>query len=359
VQDYTISLNKQDGTIRVELAEDENTDTYAYFLTASGEVQMKEKDADTVLLSDSMVEKAVYTYTADIEGAYQVYLELTLTDEGQAKIEEIQNNYAVFANEIEEIEAAQDAKETEEGEDAVEGEEIAPTEENTEETKKIALLTIAGTEYDIEKIEKNKIRVTIGGKTTNTVSINNNVAAAAELAMLIDSGKYPLQYEIGDNRFVATDITETQILYFAIFIAIVMLVSFITLIVKYKIKGLLTSISFIGFVSILLLVLRYTNVNISIEGIGAIILVLIINFRINQMILEKTKTINIVNEAVVNTYKDIFSKLIPVIIITLVFCFAGWSNLSSFGMIMFWGLLLIVVYNLMVTKTLLKLKESK
>ena len=378
VQDYTISLNKDDGTIIVELPEDKNTDTYVYFLTASGEVQIKEKDAETELLSDSMVKKATYTYTSDVEGAYQVYLELQLTKEGQAKIEEIKNSYAVLADEIDEIESAQSSEEedTAEGEEATteesentestsesektaDTEEIPETEENKEETKKIAVLTIAGTEYDIEKIEKNKIRVAIGGKTTNTTSVNNNISSAAELAMLINSGKYPLKYEVGDNRFVYTDITKEQIKYFLMAIAIIILMVFAIFTIKYKTKGLLASISCIGFVSILLLLLRYANVNISIEGIGAIILVLIINFRINQIILSKTKTMNVVDQVVLNTYKEVFLKLVPVIIIILVFCFARWSNLSSFGMIMFWGLILIAVYNVIVTKTLLKLKESK
>ena len=67
----------------------------------------------------------------------------------------------------------------------------------------------------------------------------------------------------------------------------------------------------------------------------------------------------VVNEATVSTYKDMFLKLVPIMIITLVFCFSGWSNLSSFGMIMFWGLILIAVYNVIVTKTLLKLRENK
>ena len=51
-------------------AENETTDTYAYFLTANGKVQIKEKDANTELLSDSMVKKSVYTYTADAEGMF-------------------------------------------------------------------------------------------------------------------------------------------------------------------------------------------------------------------------------------------------------------------------------------------------
>ena len=358
-QDYAVSLNVEDGTIIVELAEDKNVDTYVYYLTADGKVQIKEEDTETELLSDSMVKKAQFTYTANAEGSYQVFLELQLTEDGQAKLEEIKNNYAILAEEIEEIENAEESTEETTDETVETENETDTTEEVEETTKKIAILTIADTEYDIDKIEKNKIRVKIGGQTTNTTTVNNNVAAAAELTMLIDSGKYPIEYEIENNRFVFTDITSEQMMYFAISVAAVILVVFIIFVIKYKTKGLLASISCIGYISILLLILRYTNVSISIEGIGAIILVLIINLRINQLILSRTKTMNIVDEAVSNTYKDVFLKLVPIIIITLVFCFAGWYNLSSFGMIMFWGLLLIAVYNVIVTKTLLKLKESK
>ena len=359
-QDYTISLNNEDGTIRIELAEDNNTDTYVYYLTATGKTEIKEKDAGTLLLSDSMVEKAQYTYTSNMEGKYQVYLQLSLTEEGQAKFEEIKNNYAVFANEIKEIEEAQSKKEEKTEGEETKGEttETAETTES-EDTRKIAILTVAGTEYDIDKIEKNKIIVKIGGETTNTTSVNNNMASAAELSMLINSGKYPLEYEVRDNRFVHSDITEEQLMYFAIIVAIIVMVVFIIFIIKYKSKGLLASLSYIGFVAILSLLLRYTNVNISIEGIVAIILVLIFNFRVNQIILNKTKITNMVDEAFVSTYKDVFLKLVPIIIITLVFSFAKWANLSSFGMIMFWGLALIATYNVIITKTLLKLVESK
>lgn len=354
-QDYTISLNKEDGTIIVELEENDNTDTYVHFATADGKVQIKEKDTETELLSDSMVEKATYTYTADAEGKYQVYMELQLTKDGQAKIEEIKNNYAIFADEIKELEADEKSEhdhedgETIEGEEATTEETTAETEENKEETREIAQLTIAGNEYDVNKIEKNKIRVSIGSATSNTTNVNNYINVAAELALLINSGKYPVKYEMQDNRFVYSDITIEQMMYFAIVVAIIMLVVFVIFTIKYKTKGLLASISVIGFVSVLLLLLRYTNVSISIEGIAGIILVLSINFIINKIMLSE-KNIN---------YKDFLLKLVPIIIITLVFCFAGWSNLNSFGMIMFWGLVLIVVYNLVVTKTLLKLRESK
>lgn len=355
-QDYTISLNKEDGTIRVELAEDDLTDTYAYFLNADGSVQIKDEEAGTELLSDSMIEKTKYSYTADAEGKYQIFMELYLTEEGQAKIEEIQNEYAVLASEIEEIEAAQSSDEDEEDHDHDHENEENVSEENTttetteneEASKKTTQLTIAGSEYDIEKIEENKIRVNIGSATSNSTYVNNYINVAAELALLINSGKYPVEYEIESNRYIYSDITEKQLIYFAIAVAIIMLISFIILVIKYKMNGALVSVSYIGFVSILMLVLRYTNVSISIEGIAGIIISLIINYIVSQAMLEKN-----------TDYKNLVLKLMPIVIIALVFSFAGWVNLSSFGMIMFWGLALIAIYNYVVTKTLLKLRESK
>lgn len=364
-EDYTISLNKEDGTIRVELPEESKTDDFAYYLITSGKVQLKEKDTDTELLSDSMVKKAQYTYKTNSDGAYQVYLELILTKDGQAKIEEISNNYAVLATEIEEIEsAAESADENTDEEDITEEantttESAETVDAETEETKKVATLTVAGTEYDIEKIEKNKIIVKMGSETSNTTSVNNNMAKAAELAMLINSGKYPIEYEVQNNRFIYSDISKTQLMYFILVVVAILLVIFVIFTIKYKTKGLLSSISCIGFIALLSLLLRYTNVSISIEGIGAIILVILIDLKLNQMILTKIKTMDVVNEATVSTYKDMFLKLVPIMIITLVFCFSGWANLSSFGMIMFWGLILIAVYNIIVTKTLLKLRENK
>lgn len=367
VEDYTISLNKDNGTIVIEMPEDNNTDNNVYYLIASGKVQMKEKDADTELLSDSMIEKARYTYISNAEGEYQAYLELQLSEEGQEKIDEVKNNYAILSNEVEEIEKAQEEAKKEE--EKTEGEETTentePKEQETEnievqeETKKIGVLTISGTTYGIEKIEKNKLVVKIGESTANTTSANNNIAKAAELTMLINSGKYPIDYEVDNNRFIYSDISEKMLIYIALGILILTLIALLVLIVKYRVNGLLVAISFVGFISLLSLLLRYTNVAISIEGIGAITLTLVINFIMNYVILGKIKKEYIVRDAVNNAYKEIFLKLIPIIIITLVFCFSGLSKLSSFGMIMFWGIALMALYNVIITKTLLKLRENK
>ena len=370
-QDYTISLNKEDGTITVELPEDDKTDDLAYYLTTSGKVEIKEKDTSTELLNENMVKKAQYTYTSNSDGEYQVYLEIVLTKDGQAKIEEIQKDYAILKTDVDAAESAQkseestdntenaESKENTDNTDNSNNEEKTEKTGNTEETKKIAKLSVAGNEYDIEKIEKNVIRAKIGSQTSNNTTVNNNVSKAAELAMLINSGKYPVDYKVQNNRFVYSDITHTQLIYAALVVAALIIIVFIIFIVKYKTKGLLVSISCVGFVALFFLLLRYTNVTISIEGIAAIILTMIIYLKLNQMILSKTKVMDVVNEAVKATYKNLFLKLVPVMIITVVFCFSGWTNLSSFGMIMFWGFILIAVYNACITKTLLKLRENK
>ena len=353
------------------MPEDDKTDDLAYYLTTSGKVEIKEKDTSTELLNENMVKKAQYTYTSNSDGEYQVYLEIVLTKNGQAKIEEIQKDYAILKTDVDAAESAQkseestdntenaESKENTDNTDNSNNEEKTEKTGNTEETKKIAKLSVAGNEYDIEKIEKNVIRAKIGSQTSNNTTVNNNVSKAAELAMLINSGKYPVDYKVQNNRFVYSDITHTQLIYAALVVAALIIIVFIIFIVKYKTKGLLVSISCVGFVALFFLLLRYTNVTISIEGIAAIILTMIIYLKLNQMILSKTKVMDVVNEAVKATYKNLFLKLVPVMIITVVFCFSGWTNLSSFGMIMFWGLSLLALYNVIVTKTLLKLNENK
>ena len=359
-QDYTISLNKENGVIRVELPEDNQTDDFAYYLIASGKVEIKEKDTSTELLNEKMVKKAQYTYTSNADGEYQVYLEIALTEEGQAKIEEVKNNYAILKDDVDAIEAKNKSdNSSDESKTETNNTEEQKTETSTEETKKVAKLSIAGTDYDVDRIEKNKIRVKMGSQTSNTTTVNNSMAKAAELTMLINSGKYPIDYEVQNNRFVHSDITNEQLLYFAGAVAVILLVLFVILTIKYKSKGFLASISCIGFIALLSLVLRYTNVIITIEGIGAIILIILIDLKLSQMMLNKTKILNVVSEAVKSSYKELFLKLVPIMIVSIVFCFSGWTNLSSFGMIMFWGFILIAIYNIIVTEILLKLRENK
>ena len=379
-QDYTISLDKENGTVRVELAENDNVDMYIYYLYASQKITIKDTDSKDILLNDDMIKGAKYSYTSDSKGAYQVYEEIELTKDGQAKLNELLNDYALLATDVTEIENAKKASESESTKTESTSEENTESTENTDEqntestetqstteetssnsetTKKTAKLYVNDTTYDISKIEKGKITVKIGASSSNTTSVNNNISKAAEIAMLENAGKLPADYEVDTNRYEYSSITQKEIIYFAIVMIAILVITLLVYCVIYKKSGILASISFVGFVASFSLLIRYTNVAISIEGISAIIIVMIINLIINREILSKTKKMNLVNEAVKSTYKNIYLKLIPVGILTIVFCLSKWESLSSFGMIMFWGLVLTAIYNVIVTRTLLNLKENK
>lgn len=379
-QDYTISLNKENGTVRVELPENDNVDMYIYYLYASQKITIKDTDSKDILLNDEMIKGAKYSYTSDSKGAYQVYEEIELTKDGQAKLNELLNDYALLATDVTEIENAKKASESESTKTESTSEKNTESTENTDEqntestktqstteetssnsetTKKTAKLYVNDTTYDVSKIEKGKITVKIGSSSSNTTSVNNNISKAAEIAMLENAGKLPADYEVDTNRYEYSSITQKEIIYFAIAMIAILLIILLIYCVIYKKSGILASISFVGFVSIFSLLIRYTNVAISIEGISAIIIVMIINLIINREILSKTKRMNLVNEALKSTYKNIYLKLIPVGILTIVFCLSKWESLSSFGMIMFWGLVLTAIYNVIVTRTLLNLKENK
>lgn len=356
--DYTIALNKETGEIKLELVENDNTDMYAYYIFAKSNLSLVVDESNTELLNQKDIKDAKYNYTNNSKGEYQVYLELTLTKEGQAKMKEISNNYAILQSEIEEIENKKSEESSSETENT-ENVEETNIQDTTAETKKTVSLKINDTEYKIKSIDNNKtVKIEIGSEITTTATLQSYLSKAAEIEMLLTSGLYPIQYELSQNEYIFSEISNKEIAYVCIAVISIFVIISIILIIKYKMPGLLSVISYIGFVAIFSLLLRYTNVIITIEGIGAIILILAINLKMNEKILKQSVKYNLVNEAVKNTYKEMSLKLIPVAILSIILCFIKWININSFGMIMFWGLVLIAIYNITVTKTLLKINNK-
>ena len=150
--------------------------------------------------------------------------------------------------------------------------------------------------------------------------------------------------------------TKEKIRYIASAIAVLAVIGIIVLIVKYKAKGLLAGIAYIGLAALYLLLIRYANVVISVESIFGIAIILILNFIFTSMLLNKIgknikeNTENVVNKSTVETYKKFFDRIIPICAITIAFCFIKWIPISSFGMILFWGIVISFVYNVAVTK---------
>ena len=126
-------------------------------------------------------------------------------------------------------------------------------------------------------------------------------------------------------------------------------------IIKFKKSGLFTIISLIGYVATLLIALRYTNVVITISGILAIVLSIVIAY---IYIINTIKNSRKNKEEEKNLLFKELSICIPSLIISIVFCFVKNLQLASFGMVMFWAILVMIIYNLAITKVLISNSEK-
>ena len=175
---------------------------------------------------------------------------------------------------------------------------------------------------------------------------------AESLAAILENEEIPLQYEVAGNMYVSSAIEQNDInilIYIGIGIAAIM---FIVLIIKYKAKGLAVALSSIGFIAVYLLIIRYANVDLALEGILGIGLVFIINYVFGIMLLNRVK------KNVEKSFKDTLNKfslsMIPMLIFAVTCCFSGWMPIFSFGMILFWGLIISVIYNFIITQLFIK-----
>lgn len=165
-----------------------------------------------------------------------------------------------------------------------------------------------------------------------------------------------MEYEVTANRYVKSNITADTYPIGIIVLTVIVLGAMIYLIVRYKKNGLLSSIAYIGYIAVLLLVIRYTNVIITIEGIFGLIISLAINYIINIYILNYINKATDKEEVETNFnrgFVKISIALIPVLILSVILILTSWLQIYSFAMIIFWGLAIAIIWNIILTKTLI------
>lgn len=368
VQEYNISLNEETGELIVEIPENLGTDTVVSNLIKTGKFEIIDSETKEVLLDNSNIKSSDVLYNTTENGT-GVYLDITFNKEGKAKLEEISKTYVKVEekeenNTVEDSNVIADTNVVEDG-NVVSEDVNTITEENAANEKKITMKIddeeIMSTSFE-DPITTGSIQLSVGTASTDSGTIEDYIKQAQSVAVALDNGNMPLKYTVGSNEYILSDIIENDLKIVAIIISIIVLVGIIILIAKYKTNGLIAGFSYIGLTALYLLLIRYANVMISIESICAILIILVLNYIFTQMLLnridEKSKEKNTksVDKKVLETYVKFFNRLIPVCIITIAFCFVKWIPLSSFGMTLFWGIIIIAVYNAVVTRMLLKIK---
>ncbi len=342
VEDYTIRLNKENGTIMIELPEiTEVTDSVVSTLMQTGKFEIIDSTTKEVLLNNSDIEK-VEANIGQTSYGYVAYIGIQFNKQGTDKFKNVTNTYKTLEN-------------TTTNTQITEGEQ-----EKKEEQKKISLQldgqTIMTDSFE-DEIANGYLQLTIGSasKTANSSELQTYYRSAKTEAALLNQEALPLVYKTAQNKYVGSDIT-IQNLKIAIGVVIgLIVIGIIYLIIRYHVKGLLASISFIGYIALLLLTVRYTNVTISIIGLIGIVVSIIINYILLQKLLKNMEKIEDSKLAYNKTMSNFLKIIVPIIIIAVVFSFSTHLAIFSFGMVMFWGIVLDWLYNFIVTKNLLKM----
>ena len=360
VDNYIIKLDEETGDILIEITENDNTDSIVSNLGTTGKFEIIDSQTQEVLMNNNDIKLANVMYgsasNSMTSSGTAVYLNIEFTKDGAKKLEDISNTYI----------KTEDTNTTSENTTANEtSTEDTTTEETTEKTitMKIDDEEIMTTSFD-EPLRTGKLQLSIGSGTTDTDTLKDYINQANNMAIVLDTGNMPIKYKVDTNEYIKSDITQNEIQIVQYAIIGIAALALIVLIIRYKTLGILGTISYIGLASILLLVIRYANVVLSMEGIFGIAIVLILNYifvnkflsklKENRKDLEKEQ----VKQANKETYKEFFIKIIPIIIMVVTFCFIQWVPISSFGMVMIWGIALIAAYNVIITNNLLKLKAK-
>ena len=371
VQEYSIRLNEETGKMEIELPENDDTDEVVSIITQVGKFEIIDTQTEEVLMSNADIKSADVLYNTTTSGT-TVYLQIIFNKEGKEKLEEISKTY-VSTEDTEET-STEETTDTEETTSEEASEEETTTEEDSEETEeestektitmKIDDEEIMSTSFD-EPITLGELDLSVGSATTDTDTLQDYISQAKNVSVVLDSGMLEVDYHLHTNEYILSSISQQTLIYIEIAVAVVACIAIIILIIRFKLNGLISGISFIGLAALYTLILRYTNVVVSLESIVGAIVILVLNYIFVWMLLKNVKTNiekdkeNPVGKASSETYIKYFLRIIPICVMIIALCFVKWVPINSFAMTSFWGLVLIALYNVIITVSLLKIKESK
>lgn len=335
VEDYLLRFDESTGDISLEVSENSNTDYIAQYTITKGEFKIVDNDTSEVLLTNADLKEAKVQYSTSTSGT-TVYLTIEFNQDAVEKLRDISKTYVSSTD----------------------------TDGNTT-TKKIKMTldgsTIIST-YFQEEISTGIIQLSMG-TSTNTSEIQSNIQSASNMAVLLNTDPMPLKYTMETNRFVYSDITA-ETLKIVIGLCIVALIMAICMVIKFKKNGLMGAIANIGFTAVLLLAVRYGNVEISLAGIFAIAVAVVIEYIITMLILnEYSKECE--KEILIKNVKHLMGKiaicLIPVVVTAVTFALINWEEIASIGMILFWAIIIMIIYNALILglKTFESANENK
>lgn len=322
IEEYDIRVNEEDGKIILDMPDNTTTDNVLQFLMQQGDFNIIATDSEEVLLSKSDLEKSQVMYYSNEKGT-TVYLNLKFKKDSTKKLEDVTKEY------------------------------VENTAEDGTKTKKTITIKIDDekllTTYFGETISDGQIQIPIGDASNDNAEINENATNASYIAMILNNQTLPIVYTSGENQYVSPILDSNSLNKIIIVAASLVVLVMVYLAIRYKKNGILAAIGLVGYLAIVMLLIRFTNVPIAFGSMSAILL---------SAIMEVIFITKLLKDADGKKMDETIIKMtlaqIPLYVIAIVFCFVTWLPMVSFGTALFWGLIMETAYNYLIVKNLLK-----
>lgn len=342
IEEYRLTVNEENGDIVLKTQQDDKIDNMIYALYGQGEFLLKDAETQEVLLSNSDIKDAKVGYYTEETGT-NVYLTVNFNKEGTKKLENISSTY-VKTTEKEDITA----------------EDGTVTQQDKNVTKNVKLYidgSLIVNTYFGETIKNGQLQLTMGEATTNSEELQNFLISASSEATKLSHGVIPVAYEVTQSANILSNFDSNKLNATIVVFVIMLTIILIYFVLRYKERGIMASILFVGFTALYLLVAKYANVVITYASLSGIIFIELFMVCFINRILYKLKKYNINEE----TPKLIINQniikavtiLIPALIMAVVFSMFTALAISSFGIAVFWGIILFMIYSYVFIRTLL------
>ena len=294
-------------------------------------------------MDKSDIKEAKVLYSNDGTGGVKVFLNIIFNKEGKGKLLDISKEYL-------KVETENNDTENENSEENENQKKVTLTLEGN------AMLTTAFG----EEMPNGELPISLGTATDNE-SLQGYMEQGNFYAMLLNNPEMPLNYRIDKSVTAKSNISENDIYIIIGIIVVISAIAIIYMIYKFKIDGVISLASIIAWIGLLLLVLRYTNTEISLNSIGAIVLFTILDIYLISKMLNEIKqntSYENVSSITLRTYLKEWTVIITSLILAIVFTFMNKVVAFSFGMTLFYGIISISISNLVFLRTMLLAKYS-
>ena len=324
MQQYQLNVDEKTGIISLSV-DDEHFEDKISFVSIEGSLQLIDSKTGDIIIDHTNFKSAESTY-ASLTTEYRTYISLKLNNSGIEKI-----------NGIDKYNSSGDG--------------TIILKFDNEEVAKIS--------YEDILLTGKTLRITTATGLKSDADINSQINMDIIISKIATIGKMPVIYTLTGEEFVRNDLGNV-INYIVISFIVVIAIISVVLVIKYRFKGLLAVLGLGACVSVLLIKIRLTNIQISLNGLAGMYGLITLNMLLINNILKCIKNKDkVFSENIKDAYLKTVDAIVIMLVIFIVFAFSSMTLINTIGLVLFWGWLVTVFGNLIFTVPMLSIVTNK